>query len=248
MASKKRGSSRREQLVIEAYSDIERESSTKVGTFHAALNPDTISRSYGHAFQNASKVGINSSARPAQFSYSSSQTLSVQIIVDETGIMGASALGARPDQNQTAFKRVDQFLRLCYNYEPDQHQPCFLVLKWSEQTFSCRLVSLEVTYSEFDRGGNALRAELDTVFIEDRSKKETSLQNTEGSPDMTQTHVIQAGDSLPALSRKYYGDAQLYTAVARFNRLQHFRELPTGQEVLFPPAESLPNIQFLLRI
>jgi nucleoid-associated protein YgaU len=44
-----------------------------------------------------------------------------------------------------------------------------------------------------------------------------------------------AGDTLPLLCARIYGDSSYYTDVARFNGLADVRSLRAGQRLHFPP-------------
>ena len=55
--------------------------------------------------------------------------------------------------------------------------------------------------------------------------------------------VVKAGDTLPALCARIYGDPGWYLAVARFNGLDNFRVLPAGTRIVLPPAERLRALE-----
>ena len=50
---------------------------------------------------------------------------------------------------------------------------------------------------------------------------------------------MKAGDTLPLLTRKVYGDARIFLRVAAYNQLDHFRELTPGTDLEFPPLKQL---------
>jgi len=52
----------------------------------------------------------------------------------------------------------------------------------------------------------------------------------------TQTHVVQAGDTLSKLAQKYYGDASLYTKIFQANRdvLSDPNKIQVGQKLRIP--------------
>ena len=47
--------------------------------------------------------------------------------------------------------------------------------------------------------------------------------------------MVVDGDTLPLLCREIYGSASYYLRVAQVNRLDDFRNLTAGQELIFPP-------------
>ena len=108
---------------------------------------------------------------------------------------------------------------------PTKRQPCF----------DCRLSSVDIKYTSFDRKGSPTGAELDIVLIEDISDALRVLEDNFQSPDVTHFRVVKAGDTLPLLSNSVYGDPSYYLTVAQFNGLDDFRNLQAGQKLYFPP-------------
>lgn len=54
--------------------------------------------------------------------------------------------------------------------------------------------------------------------------------------------VVKEGDTLPNLCEQEYGNADLYTRVAQYNHLNHYRDLKPGIEICFPPLAQLPHV------
>ncbi len=101
-------------------------------------------------------------------------------------------------------------------------------------SYPCRLESVDVLYTQFDRGGNPLRAELDTVFIEDgKDQLEGGLQ----SPDVTHARTAKAGDSLPNMAEDIYEDASYYMKIAEANQLDSVRNISAGESISFPSVK-----------
>ena len=55
------------------------------------------------------------------------------------------------------------------------------------------------------------------------------------SPPMDRMVTVVAGDTLPALCHKIYGDSSFYVQVAKYNKLNKFRKLTPGMQLRFPP-------------
>lgn len=53
-------------------------------------------------------------------------------------------------------------------------------------------------------------------------------------------HVLEPGDTLTALSRKYYGDARHYTLIAEYNQILDATRIGVGQSIKVPHIEQLP--------
>jgi hypothetical protein len=125
----------------------------------------------------------------------------------------------------------------------DIHQPAFLKISWGNMLwrgghFDCRLASLDIVYSLFNRNGEPLRAQLNTKFIEDLSVKKRLAIENKNSPDLTHTRIIEDGTNLPLWSNRIYNDPLLYIEIARANKLDHFRSLKPGSEIIFPPIDN----------
>ena len=104
-----------------------------------------------------------------------------------------------------------------------------------QPSFDCRLSSVDIKYTSFDREGSPTGAELDIVLIEDISDALRVREDNFQSPDVTHFRVVKAGDTLPLLSNSVYGDPSHYLTVAQFNGLDDFRNLQAGQKLYFPP-------------
>ena len=159
--------------------------------------------------------------------------------VDAFGGTNLDVSAAGPARRRSVGDQVKAFLRTCYDVRSDTHEPARLRLTWDKgvlgANFECRLQSVDVHYTSFDRDGSPLRAELSAVFVEavDPSKKAAMARLS--SPDLTHRRVVVAGDTLPLLCDEIYGSAAHYLRVAEVNGLDDFRMLKPGQELSFPP-------------
>lgn len=221
-----------EKVQITAYANPKRKGKGEVIQFQ--VNPTQLSSRHENQFSRLK--GINTSGRTAAYTKTFSDTLSITLIIDNS-ITVDNGIGLRP-KSPSVNQQVEKFLKTCSRMDGNIHEPRFLRLQWGSLDFSCRLQSTEVKYTRFDKSGNPLRAELDSVFIEDMpDDKRIRLENKK-SPDITHTRVVRAGDTLPALCREIYGNADLYILVAQANQLDHFRRISPGQDIFFPPLEQ----------
>ena len=180
---------------------------------------------------------INSSGLQVEYTRSKPEHLDIDLLLDGTGVdqMGVAALKG----SKTVNDRVKEFLDATFRYNGNIHEPNYLVVAWGSLIFSCRLESVDITYTSFDRDGTPLRAELKASFISDKEAKRLAKEENKKSPDLTHSRVAVAGDTLPLLTNAVYGSSAYYLDVARFNGLDDFRSLTAGQQILFPPLESL---------
>jgi hypothetical protein len=180
---------------------------------------------------------MGSTSGSGKFAYSRSKQLSVDLVMDGTGVghFGVEVLLGVP----TVAEQLDDFLSTCFRAQGQSHEPPYLKLLWDKGVlqphFNCRLQSVDVKYTAFDRDGSPLHAELAAVFVEALDPKQRSKKNGFSSPDLTHRRVVRDGDTLPLLCREIYGSAAHYLRVAQVNGLDDFRDLSPGQELVFPP-------------
>mgnify|MGYP001363749433 CR=1 FL=1 len=226
------------KLTIAAYENSER--TTKLGlinTLEVQYNPETLSIKHESVFQ--AKQGIATSSAQARFSHGRSKLLNVSLVFDGTkvGYFGVELLRHVP----SVAERIKQFLDLCYKIQGETHEPSYLRLSWDKSVlgpgFDCRLQSVDINYTAFERDGSALHATLAAVFVEDLDPKKKASLDRLSSPDLTHRRVVRSGDTLPLLCREIYGSSAYYLQVAEVNGLDDFRELEPGQALIFPPFE-----------
>lgn len=221
-----------EKLKIHAYSKASRTGRAEI--FEVMFNPESYSLNYKNVYDPLQ--GINTSGREAQYSKSIPSDLRLKIILDGTRVntYGHSVFHKSVD----VYKQVQEFLRLTYKMDGEIHEPKYLVIKWGDLTYKCRLDSVSVKYGLFDNRGVPLRAELDTVFFGDIEESERLKDENKNSPDLTHSRIVGAHDRLPQMCAEIYGSPNYYIQVAKANNLFDFRDLQPGQEIFFPPIEK----------
>jgi nucleoid-associated protein YgaU len=224
------------KLTIVGYKNPKRQG-PPFGKFEAQYNPETLSIQHESVFQ--SQPGVGPTAPESGFSHSRPQRLSVDLVLDGTkvGYMGAERLRHVP----TVAEQISKFLSICYFIHGKTHEPSFLKLTWGHgvlgPSFNCRLESVQINYTAFERDGSPLRANLTAVFVEHLDRQKKMAQAGLSSPDLTHRHVVVNGDTLPLLCREIYGSPSHYLQVAQVNGLDDFRNLTPGQELIFPPFD-----------
>jgi Contractile injection system tube protein len=221
------------KLKIEAYSSGKRRASDLVGTFVAMFNPASFSRAYEIKYGKGQ--GHNSEGKKLDYAYSIPSQLKLKLLLDGTGV---EATGG-----QKVSGRVKKFLNLTFRMNGKIHEPNYLVAKWGDLNFSCRLQSVEITYTNFDRDGTALRAELLISLISDIEVFKRTREEDKSSPDLTHRRTVRVGDTLPLLAKEIYGSSADYLRVAQANGLDDFRNLIPGQELVFPAVQSDGGVQ-----
>lgn len=231
-----------EKLKIKSFPTAKRQTGVfdfLVKTYEVMFNPESYSFRYENEYQTYQ--GINTSGRTARYSLTRSRTLSLKFVIDDSSataglFSGVSAIG--PFSRATVYKQVEEFMDFTARMDGDLHAPKYLRLEWGDLIFDCRLQSVDVNYTLFNRSGIAIRAELDTVFVEDIEESKRLQQENKSSPDLTHTRVITAGDALPLMAHRIYRDPIYYIQVAKANKLNNFRKLKVGAALNFPPIQN----------
>jgi hypothetical protein len=121
-------------------------------------------------------------------------------------------------------------------YNGNIHRPNYLKVAWGTLTVKrCVLKGASIAYKLFKPDGVPLRAVITANFTDNSDDQTRVAIAQDQSPDLTHIRTIKAGDSLPLMCYRIYGDANYYLAVARVNRLDNFRRLTPGQKIFFPP-------------
>lgn len=232
-----------EKLTIQSFKNIERNDPLKsdllgANEMEVMYNPSSLATKYESSFEP--KDGAPNHSTTSKWLNSRGKELTVALLFDGTNVSyyGIELLfGVR-----TVAEWVRGFLELCYDVHSDTHEPAYLRLMWGkgifgDDGFDCRLKSVDVNYTAFDRDGSPLRASLTAVFIEalDPPKEKAKLQLS--SPDLTHHRMVRSGDTLPQLCREIYGSSHHYLRVAEVNQLDDFRRLQPGTELIFPPFD-----------
>ncbi|WP_107486438.1 LysM peptidoglycan-binding domain-containing protein [Streptomyces sp. MUSC 14] len=100
-------------------------------------------------------------------------------------------------------------------------------------SFDGVLSSLSVTYSLFDVDGKPLRATC-SLSIEEASVDPPGQNPTSGARTARSTHTVVAGDSLPLLAWREYGDATAWRVIAEANGIDDPMALAPGAELVVP--------------
>lgn len=203
---------------------------SKGAEFTAMVNPNNISQKIGI---NYNEIAVPGSIKPQlQFTNIQNETLDFNLIFDGTGLID-------PNHNVSYLEeQLAKFKEVTYGYSGKHHEVGYIELKWGSIVMNCRLTSLTLKYTLFDKDGKPLRAEATCSFKETTpSAAEQKLMNN-NSPDLTHVKVVKAGYGLRHMCYEIYGDAKLDVTVAKFNGFTS-RYVPLGTEVILPPLQTL---------
>lgn len=232
-----------EKLRIKSYGNEKRVRSFLSSLFikdyyQVQFNPESYSFRYENEYQELQ--GLNSAGRTARYSLTRARTLSLKFIIDDSSATAGLLSGAPsiPILRNTIEDEVNDFLELAGRMDGDLHEPRYLRLEWGDLIYDCRLQSVDVNYTLFNRSGKALRAELDAVFVEDLNPEKLAKLSDKESPDLTHTRTVISGGTLPLMTHGVYSDPAYYMRVAQANKLNNFRKLRAGATLKFPPIQD----------
>ncbi|WP_299243410.1 hypothetical protein [uncultured Aquimarina sp.] len=224
-----------EKLTIQSFSSGERKIKDSLGSFEAMFNPDSYSVSYQNTY--GTKTGINTTGSNAKYGFSKPERINLKLILDGNNVDTHFGI-LNLFRNDDVSKKVQKFLELTREMNGDIHQPPYLIVRWGDLYFKCRLSSVNINYTQFNGSGIPLRAELDTEFFGDLETVERLKKENKKSPDLTHYRIVGTHDQLPLMCKAIYGSARYYPWVAKANNLNDFRNLKPGQRIYFPPIEK----------
>ncbi|GAA3838370.1 LysM peptidoglycan-binding domain-containing protein [Saccharothrix violaceirubra] len=105
-------------------------------------------------------------------------------------------------------------------------------------SFDGVLSGLSVAYSLFDVDGKPLRATC-SLSIEEAGVDTPGQNPTSGSREARRAHRVVAGDSLPQLAWREYGDPAAWRVIARANGIDDPLALVPGTELLLPGVDEV---------
>ncbi len=215
-----------EKLLIRAYEQADF-SGEQVGEFEAYVNPHEITMAYEMEYDAAQGSGTTGSRM--EFKKMKPGDLSLTLFIDGTGANG------RKVEVQDEIERFQTVT----GYNGNIHRPNYLKIVWGTlQVKRCVLKSASIAYKLFKPSGIPLRAVITANFTDTSDDQTRVALAQDESPDLTHVRVVEAGDTLPLMCYRIYGNTAYYLEVARANSIDHFRNLEPGRKVFFPPLEK----------
>jgi phage protein U len=220
------------RMSITAYTDpgFSSKAATATNPFTVWINP----ASYAHKTQIRynDRQAQGSSGPSPEFNRVGEEEISFELVFDATGVV--PPVSGQSYSNGVA-DGVAQFTSLLATVNGTIHSPNYLILSWAQLQFQCVLYSMNINYTLFRPDGTPLRAKLSLTFQSYTSETQLAKQANLNSPDLTHLVTVNAGDTLPLLCHRIYGDSNHYLKVAHFNGLHSFRDVRPGTQLLFPP-------------
>lgn len=207
----------------------------------AQFNPTQLSFNKGVQLADIPIPGLDTPL--IQFVRGQNETLSVDLFFDSTeNGMGTGA---------TSVTEKSDLIYQLVKIEPDSHAPPICEFIWNHKfpgtdissnlgnqkrnSFTCVVESVRHQYTLFSPEGVPLRATVSVNLREYKTLDDQLAQLNLNSPDRTQVHVLQAGETLSSLAGLHYRRPGLWRLIADANNLDDPRRLTPGTFLTVPP-------------
>lgn len=211
--------------------------------FTVQINPESLNFSQSITYKQ--DQGAGSSNDKKDYAYTEPATLAFEVIFDRTGaVQNGDLLGNELAllSSQGVDVDINTLKKVVLEYDGTIHRPREVKIVWGksfqlpgQMTLRCQLTNFSYAYKKFNAFGIPLRTSVSLTFQEVLSDELRQRKENNSSPDITHLVTVKAGDTLPLLAYKVYGDSRYYVPVMQANNLVHFRELEPGQKLVFPP-------------
>ncbi len=138
--------------------------------------------------------------------------------------------------------------------EPQRHAPPTCTFYWGENfpgdsisstylgnqtrtAFTCIVESVKQKFTLFSPEGVPLRATLTLSLREYKTLDQQLFELNLQSPDRTQNHIVQRGDTLSSIAGQYYQQPGAWRSIADTNAIEDPRRLSVGTFLTIPPLD-----------
>ncbi|TVL96170.1 MAG: hypothetical protein CV082_07975 [Candidatus Brocadia sp. BL1] len=200
-------------------------------SFEALINPETYTLDYKLKFSESGQ-GQGTSGKQLKYEYTEPEEITFEFLFDNTGIIDGKPHDSIADD-------IKKFKQVLIEYKGDAHEPRHFKLVWGENSiFKGRVTDVGITYKMFKPDGTPIRATAKVKFKSSIEEQKRAAKENKKSSDLTHIRKVKAGDTLPLMCYRIYGDSKYYLKVAEANSLGNFRLLTPGQDIAFPPIEK----------
>lgn len=215
---------KRIKMVIEAYEKPD--FTSRVGEFSLQMNPEKYDINVPKQNSVKTKVLSNGEVAPGN-DPEGLEILILEFYLDATGLVPGC---------EDVHESVGELRKLGLDVNGNIHRKNYLKVRWdSVLVFPCVMKSLKVDYLLFKPDGQPVRAKLVAEFEQFIDAETQAKINNTSSPDLTHVRTVVAGDNLPLLCYRIYGDCKYYIQVAEYNNIINLGHLTPGQKITFPP-------------
>lgn len=207
---------------------------------YAQINPTSYELDYINKFKDI--TALTSAESQLTYVKPDGQKLSLKDVVIDQGVitmpiffsMGSKQFTHLPTVNGY----VDALKALLCDPLSVSHIPQIVNVSWGTFSFTGICSKFSVNYTLFSTLGFPLRAKLQIDFCASTSQSFAVAKLGPSSPDLTHLRTANAGDNLPLMSNKIYGDSKYYLELAKVNNLNSVFDVLPGDKVVFPPLKK----------
>ncbi len=232
-----------EKMVIKSYPtvyDAEFGKAPSKKAYHVFINPESYKLNY-KVLTDCGGDTSGSTGKQTKFHGIKNADLTFDFLFDDTGIIDGEWKNVFDAPNKGVFDKVKEFREVLMQYDGDVHQTPIVKLAWGTLLFIGRATELNIQYKLFNADGEPIRAVVSVKFHGTVDEEKQAAKDKKSSPDLTHILRVKAGDTLPLMCKKVYGDPKYYLQVANVNGLGNFRRLEPGMELVFPPIDKSTN-------
>lgn len=208
------------------------------------FNPTELSFDKGAQIAEIAIPGLDSPL--LQFVRGQSERLTLDLFFDTT----EDGMGAEATSVTTCTDRFYELVKI----EPGRHAPPVCTFLWNSKFpgndtsphignqrrdgFDGIVESVKQKFTLFSPEGVPLRATLTLTLREYKPLELQLVQLNLHSPDRTQSHVVQRGDTLSGIAARYYGRPSEWRRIADENGIEDPRRLVAGAVLTVPRIDA----------
>jgi nucleoid-associated protein YgaU len=207
------------------------------------FNPTELSLDKGAQIAEIAIPGLDSPL--LQFVRGQNERLTLDLFFDTT----EQGMGAGATSVTTLTDRIYELVKI----EPGRHAPPVCTFLWNSKFpgndtsvhignqrrngFDCVVESVKQKFMLFSPEGVPLRATVTVTFREYKTLDQQLRQLNLHSPDHTQSHIVQHGDTLSGIAARYYRRPGEWRRIAVANGIEDPRRLIVGTLLVVPRIE-----------
>jgi len=208
-------------------------SGSVLGVIEFQFNPKELTIAKNAKWTRDNKPNATKSA-PPQFNGSDPSKLNLEMFLDATDKM-----------DDAVVKTVEKLFACCVptvkSRQDKKGSPPWVIFSWGGLTgFPAFVTSVTAKYTLFTPAGMPVRA-LCTIALEEISGEQGGQNPTSGALAVRDTHLVVAGDTLPSVAYRAYGDAGAWREIAELNDIDDPLRLRPGSRLLIPAAEEVAS-------
>ncbi|GGP76328.1 CIS tube protein [Saccharothrix coeruleofusca] len=219
-------------VIMEPPAKVGAKPGAKLSTVQFQFNPGTLALAKNTEWRRKPSRMAGQASLP-EFVGSGPRTLSVDVFLDATAT-----------HDNSVETGVEKLMVACVptkkSIQKKKPASPWVRFEWGTAksvSFDGVLSSLSVDYSLFDVDGKPLRATC-SLSIEEAGVDTPGQNPTSGALEASRTHRVVAGDSLPQLAWREYGDATAWRVIAEANGIDDPLVLRPGTRLVVPVLED----------